>query len=119
MRVFNDGDKIDVDSMKPTDTVRLDCKDIGYPGVAIDTTHQEIMEMLSEPKKECRAILPQVKRALMNKDIDKMYNEKGEEWQDFCNDVALYYTCRMVVYGTIIPICAVNGISPNPVGDMD
>lgn len=123
---FNDGDKIHYNDMKPTDRVRLYCADIGYPDVAIDTTHKEIMDGLSYSKKECNDILPLVKIALMNKNIEKMYNEKGNEWKDFCNDVTIYYVCRYVIYGTIIPICAINPVDDdnnhmlkNLTSDMD
>ena len=93
--------------------ILLDASGAGYSDVAVETTHGDIMNMVNEPLDKCKQILPQVAKALRNKNVAKMFAEKGQEWKDFCDDVAIYYACRFKVYGTLIPIC-------KPVGhDLD
>ena len=109
----NDKEHVRAENVNDDAIILLDASGAGYPDVAVQTTHREIMNMVNATLDECKQVLPQVTQALRNKNIDKMFAEKGEEWKDFCDDVAIYYACRFKVHGTLIPICK------QPAHDLD
>jgi hypothetical protein len=92
------------EDVNDTDIILLNASDVGYSDVLVETTHRDIMKMVNEPLNDCKKIMPRVAKALRNKNTNKMFAEKGKEWKDFCNDVAIYYVCRFKIYGTLIPI---------------
>ena len=98
-------DRIRADEVNVNDKIYVDAAQVGYKGVMIQTTHGDIMNMVNERRKDCKMILPNVWKALKNKNIDAMYATQGEEWKNFCDDVVIYYACRFKVHGTLIPIC--------------
>jgi len=74
----------------------------GYPDVVVKTTNEIVLSAIHSwehdtPKSQLKKILCRIYIALRNKDIDKIYREQGEEWQNFCDDIVLYYTLMLVL----------------------
>jgi hypothetical protein len=76
----------------------------GYPDVAVMSTNGEMTTLASTPKKQARKMYPKAKAAIKNIDIDTIYAEKGQRWQDFCNDIANVAALEFVLFKMLIPI---------------
>lgn len=91
----------------------LSCKEIHerFKEYAVKTTHVEIKEIvdkaLTEPRGKQIYMFRSIFHELIKYSDDELnthYNNKDQEWQDWCNDVALFYVYRLVLLDKMIPI---------------
>lgn len=75
---------------------------MGFKGVVVCSDHGTIMDTYNMDHAKLRKVLISVKRAL-SVDPDKIYSS-AKAWQDFCNDVVLYYAIQKALYGKEIPM---------------
>ncbi len=77
----------------------------------VQTTHAEVMKMIDFCKNNS---LDQQKRVFRmclynlvkysESELNDHYNRKSQEWYDFCDDVLIFYTTRLVLMKKEIPI---------------
>jgi tRNA U34 5-methylaminomethyl-2-thiouridine-forming methyltransferase MnmC len=109
----SDLEHIKSEDVKDNEYVFLDCEEMGYKTVAVRAKHKDILDVLKETKENCMRSMLSALKHTRNVDIDKIYNENGQAWQDFCDDVAIYYAARFKVTNKLIPICKM------PENDLD
>ena len=103
------------DEISPDQILFMDAFPItGVEGITIQTTHEQVMDSIKEAEKlteeEQKEVYRSVIRALMEavldrRAFDRIYEENGETWQDFCNDLLIGYTLRFKLFQKEIPIC--------------
>lgn len=98
-------DKID-DNRK----INISCHELGYENVIVQTTHGQIKDMFKSCEEQSKEknihILLQAKENI-KVNIDEVYNHE-QKWQDFCDDVAIYFSMRQYIFKQPIPIINVN-----------
>ncbi len=93
----------------------LVCGDINkrFKEYAVITSDKEVKDTLKECEKEpIEAVKFRFKliyQSLMkytDKELNEHYEKKDQEWQDWCNDVVLFYTHRFVIFNgrLLIPL---------------
>jgi len=82
---------------------------------AVKTTHTEMKAIIELAMRQAREeqmfIFRSIFRALVkytDEELNTHYNNKDKEWQDWCNDVALFYVYRFVLLHKLIPIFKVD-----------
>jgi len=96
---------------------------LGKP-VMVKTTHKEIMRFTIMNEKEDKELLKKMSnriyRNLLDINVHKVVKDMKagnkqalQEWDDFCADVLILYTIRLVLYDRPIPISHVNEDIPS------
>jgi hypothetical protein len=82
-----------------------------YNAYGVGTTHNVIMELIESnkraSKRELRIIFAGSLRNLTQWTDEELHNHwasQNQEWKDFCDDVAIFYTARAVLMEKPIPI---------------
>ena len=92
--------------------------------VMVKTTHKEIMRFTIMNEKEDKELLKRMSNRIYQNLLDfnehkvvkdmKAGNKQAlQEWDDFCADVLILYTIRLVLYDRPIPISPVNEDIPS------
>ena len=101
--------------MEAPETIYLTCNDIHPPRFkeyCVQITHKEIMECfagaekfsLEERKKIFRSVYVKLTK-YTDDELYQHYESKNQKWTDWCNDVALFYVYRRLLFETAyIPI---------------
>jgi hypothetical protein len=77
--------------------------------VAVTTSNKSILKCfgemtLDEAKHVFVATWMSMVNTLEKATVDEMYEEKGEAWQNLCDDIVLFYVARSIVFKNPIPI---------------
>ena len=84
--------------------VYLSGKDVGYEDVLVETDFNELTKtMKSMTKQQATGVFKGTWENLKNIDVDKIYREQGEAWKNFCDDIALFYSARFVLFNVPAP----------------
>ncbi len=87
------------------DRLTISGADAFHPDVFIKTTRQELDQVMDEITLDiAKRILPNVWRAIKAADKDAIYRRGGKKWDDFCNQIVLYYIARFRVFGLPFPM---------------
>ena len=100
--------------MEAPEIIYLTCNDIHprFKEYCVQTTHKEIMECfagaekssLEERKKIFRSVYVELTK-YTEPELNQHYESKTQKWTDWCNDVALFYMYRRLLFETAyIPI---------------
>jgi hypothetical protein len=90
-------------------------RDAGHPDVIVQTTSGEIEDVLVDLTMErAKSVFPQIWNNIKNVNTDMLYNKRGQEWTDFCNDLILFYCYRTVLFKSPIPVSTTLG-SQSPI----
>ena len=96
-----------------TDKILLSCCEISEQLIDffVETTHEEICSVLNNIYSESDEMIKYIEqRALKNLTKYKrcclitLFRVQNKVYQDFCNDVAIYYVCRFKLNNEKIPI---------------
>lgn len=78
---------------------------------AVATTHKAITDALEEAQKSSKGQLKHIFVSCWRNltqwsegELHRHYEAKNQEWDDFCADVAIFYTTRLVLMDKPIPI---------------
>ncbi len=88
---------------------------LGHPNVVVQTTPGKLAEYIGvfemKSKETVTAELAILTQSLhVDISIDDMFTAQGKRWEDFCNDIVLYYTARFVLSGEPIPRMTAEGM---------
>ena len=93
------------------ENILLMCKEIGFPDTIVKTSDAELMIMVRsfeadkvQAKASFLGSLSNFVRIRGARSLDSIYERNGQEWVDFCNDVAIYYAARYVLTGKQVPL---------------
>lgn len=113
LATFRDGGETSILPIRTTDGTVLDDipeqltlsgHDAFHPDVAVQTTRQELERMLDTiTKDEACVMFPRIWAAIKNIDAGALYRRGGKRWNNFCNDIVIYYVCRNILFGKLIP----------------
>ena len=103
----------DSDWAAPDALVTINCEEFGYPQCAVQTPNSQMVEMIKTSKKEAKKMYPKVKNAIRGLDIDKIYAEQGQAWDDFCADIAICAALEFVLFKKLIPLCGAPPVNSN------
>jgi hypothetical protein len=90
------------------DNFAVQCDFDGLTDIRVMTTHSYIFKALDDIKKGnvrdmyCFFLKKMV--LYSQKDTDKIYAKQGKAWQNMCDDIVLYYCCRVVLFKKPIPV---------------
>ena len=92
------------------ETLYISGADCFKPDVFVQTTHAHIKELMEmTTKNDAKIIFPQVWGALKNTNTDTVYARGGEDWDNFMEDILIYYVCRFKLFGTPMPSVGAEG----------
>lgn len=101
---------IEVYSSDGTVPVMVDMTNLGFPGVLVHTT----IEQLSDARKNLKRTMLHEKVNMLyslqaaceqaHRNIERLYNEKGETWDNFMNDLMILATLMEDMFGKKIDI---------------
>jgi hypothetical protein len=84
--------------------VYLSGKDVGYEDVLVETDFNNFTKtMKNMTKEQATGVFKGTWENLKNIDVDKIYQEKGEAWGNFCDDIMLFYCARFVLFKVPAP----------------
>jgi hypothetical protein len=87
----------------------ISCDFKGLEDIAIKTTNDTVKETVNYLKtlKHIKVLFEFFLHSILKyrKNIDKIYEEKGLEWDKFCEILLDYYCCRVILFKKAIPIC--------------
>jgi hypothetical protein len=103
-------------------TLIVNCADVGFPDMFIRTTDEEVqmtLHLLKNDKQQAKTVmvaalihLTHIKRTGT---LDHIYTDTNRKtWQDFCDDIVVFYIARYVLYGKQIPLVS----QPPPVANI-
>jgi hypothetical protein len=93
------------------ETLYISGADCFKPDVFVQTTRTHIKELMDmTTKNDAKIIFPQVWGALKNTNTDTVYARGGEEWDNFMEDILIYYVCRFKLFGTPMPSAFAEGM---------
>jgi hypothetical protein len=95
-------------SKKGNKTLYVCGHDAGFPDLVVKTDEKTLRGLLSKSKNksDAKQVFGQVWRAIKDVQIDELYQRRGEDWQNFCDDIVIFMCCRQNLFGTPIPVCA-------------
>jgi hypothetical protein len=87
--------------------ILIDATIAGYPDVAIKTEHTTVMEVFQDfsdkPTILLQASYQRVKTQILNRNVSEIY-QSPDDWDNFCNDILLYYCLRKHLENEPMPI---------------
>ena len=96
--------------MELTDSICVQCDFTNFMRTSVVlTTHGEVMNILNNGR-DLSLYKGMMRSALRNlikynqKEFDIIFNEKGQDWKNWCNDLVLYQCYRLKVTGQSILI---------------
>jgi hypothetical protein len=109
------------ETQNPDEKIYVSCGTIHerFKEYVIQTTHKEVIDSINSFKNETnevnKRVFKNIYTSIVQYDKNKLhqlYLNKDEDWNNFCNDVLLFYTCRFVLFGEkmYIPILDRNNI---------
>jgi hypothetical protein len=85
----------------------ITAEDIGFKDVIVQTTKKEIDVLINRAytrgKDKCIDIFKSIWNNIKNVDVDKIYHEGGINWNNFMNDIVLFYVYRFIVLNKPMP----------------
>ena len=79
--------------------------DAFHPDVMVKTTNAAIRGLFeSTNKEEAKSVFPQVWNSIKNVDSDALFKRGGKAWDNFMNDILIYYVCRLHLFNHPIPV---------------
>lgn len=110
---YMDGEQIEDRIATISGHILLACEVEGIKGVAVATTHAELEDLMigfTKKKNEARACFEGALRNITryrsgtNDLTDQLYEQGGQEWENFLQDLKIYYCARAVLFQRPIPI---------------
>jgi len=105
---FTVGQMLQESDFAADELVTIDCAPYGYPECGIQSPNSQIAAMIKElqqlPKSAAKKMYLKVKKNLTGIDIDKAYDEQGQVWKNFCDDIAIRAALELVLFKTLIPL---------------
>jgi len=83
--------------------VRVSGRDAGHEQVTIITKFSTIQKWCKMNKRDAAQTFKSTWECLKNVDVPKIYNEMGEDWKHFCDDLILFYCARFVLFNVPVP----------------
>ena len=79
--------------------------DVGKPDVVVKTKGASFKKLCNDITKEQATLnFKEVWRNIKAVDTDKAFAEQGEEWSNLCDDIALFYACRYILFKMPAPV---------------
>ena len=79
-----------------------------YEDIIVSTTKKVIEDCLKEiessSKEDKLFFLYKSRKCAREVDIDEIYNDGGQKWRNFCDDVLIYYCLRFILFDMHFPI---------------
>jgi hypothetical protein len=101
------------------DIVYVSGEDALHPDVLVQTTDTAIRNCIDKAKDGALIVFPQVWKALKSADADVLYAAGGQPWQDFMDDIIVFYACRLQLFGKPIPIIKMEPVFDGIVKKID
>ena len=89
--------------------VFVSAEPLGYKDVIVETPNEDVVsgvERMMADKEAAKACFVGAWKATRDLNIPEMFAEKGEKWENFCDDVVLFAVARFVLFGKHIPLVA-------------
>jgi hypothetical protein len=100
---WSDGKIATKNDLKDKEYVFISGRDAFHPNVFVKTTMKGIDECITKTtKNQARQIFIQVSKVLRDTNVDAIYNTP--EWEDFCSDIIMYYSCRYILFNKPMPM---------------
>ena len=85
--------------------IHLSGADVGMPEVLVKTKGASFKKLCDDiTKEDAKRTFKQIWLSIKAVDVDKAFAEQGEEWQNLCDDIALFYACRLRLFDMPAPI---------------
>lgn len=91
----------------PKQSLFVSGRDAFHPDVSVETNWSVIKPILEEclaDKQMAAASFKGTWTNLKNANTDKLFADKGQAWQDFCDDLVLYYCARVALFKMPMPM---------------
>lgn len=94
----------------PASQMYLYGEEAGFPLVLVKydwKIYDDFVNSISKTsaRKVFGQVWPILKKTTMD-DVAAWSEEGGQEWSDFCDDIAIFYACRFVLFGTPVPLAS-------------
>jgi hypothetical protein len=93
-------------SFKGNKTLYVCGHDAGFPDLVVKTDEKTLRGLLtrSKNKSDAKQVFGSAWKAIKGVQIDELYQRRGEDWQNFCDDIVIFLCCRQILFGTPIPV---------------